>query len=143
MEAAIRILHFLIVLVMISTSSWGQSSAASKTISPQEIIVRLTDEQVQAAGIETEPIEPEAGVGEIVVPGTVSVPPQQLRIVAAPAAGLVETLLVSPDEIVNEGAPIATLKSPDLIEQERAFLHALSDDNLATEKLRRDEQLFK
>ena len=95
MEAAIRILHFLIVLVMISTSSWGQSSAASKTISPQEIIVRLTDEQVQAAGIETEPIEPEAGVGEIVVPGTVSVPPQQLRIVAAPAAGLVETLLVS------------------------------------------------
>ena len=136
-------MHFLIVLVMISTSSWGQSSAASKTISPQEIIVRLTDEQVQAAGIETEPIEPEAGVGEIVVPGTVSVPPQQLRIVAAPAAGLVETLLVSPDEIVNEGAPIATLKSPDLIEQERAFLHALSDDNLATEKLRRDEQLFK
>jgi cobalt-zinc-cadmium efflux system membrane fusion protein len=106
-------------------------------------LVVLNDDQVRAAGIETELIEPEAGVGEIVVPGAVSVPPQQLRIVAAPAAGLVETLLVSPDEMVKEGDPIATLKSSELIEQERAFLHALSDANLAVEKLRRDEQLFK
>lgn len=143
MEATIKIFYLCIVLIVTSISSWAQSPAPPKISSYQEIIVRLSDEQVRAAGIETEPIEAEAGVGEIVVPGTVSVPPQQLRIVAAPAAGLVETLLVSPDEIVKEGAPIATLKSPDLIEQERAFLHALSDDNLATEKLRRDEQLFK
>jgi RND family efflux transporter MFP subunit len=66
-----------------------------------------------------------------------------LRIVAAPAAGLVETLLVAPDEDVKEGDPIATLKSSELVEAQRAFLHALSDANLAEEKLRRDEQLFK
>jgi RND family efflux transporter MFP subunit len=108
-----------------------------------EVLVPLTDEQIRAAGVETEPIEQEAGTGELVVPGVVAVPPQQLRIVAAPAAGLVETLLVAPDEDVKEGDPIATLKSSELVEAQRAFLHALSDANLAEEKLRRDEQLFK
>ncbi len=110
---------------------------------PREIVAPLTEAQIQAAGIETQPVEPESGVGEIVVPGVVTVPPQQLRIVAAPAAGLVETLLVAPDEDVKEGDPIATLKSSELVESQRAYLHALSDANLAAEKLRRDEQLFK
>ncbi len=82
-------------------------------------------------------------MGELVVPGVVAVPPQQLLIVAAPAAGLVETLLVAIDEDVKQGAPIATLKSSELIEAQRAFLHAVSEANLAAEKLRRDEQLFK
>ena len=63
--------------------------------------------------------------------------------VAAPAAGLVETLLVSPDEEVKEGDPIATLKSSELIEAQRAFLQAAADAALANEKLRRDEQLHK
>lgn len=128
----------LIILLFLDGVAWAAAPAI-----PRDIIVPLTDEQARAAGVETEPIEPEAGVGEIVVPGVVTVPPQQLRIVAAPAAGLVETLLVAPDEDIKEGAPLATLKSSELIEQQRAFLHALSEANLAAEKLRRDEQLFK
>jgi len=98
---------------------------------------------MRVAGIETQPVESESGSGELVVPGVVAVPPQQLRIVATPAAGLVETLLVAVDEDVKQGAPIATLKSSELVEAQRAFLHAVSDANLAVEKLRRDEQLFK
>ncbi len=114
-----------------------------KTAPGHDVVLPLTEEQIRAAGVETQPVETEAGVGELVVPGVVAVPPQQLRIVAAPAAGLVETLLVSPDEDVKEGDPIATLKSSELIEDQRAFLHALSDAGLAAEKLRRDEQLFR
>ena len=98
---------------------------------------------MRAAGVETQPIEQESGSGELVVPGVVVVPPQQLRMVAAPAAGLVEMLLVAPDEEVKEGDPIARLKSSELVEAQRAFLHADADANLAIEKLRRDEQLFK
>lgn len=124
---------FLLTLVAVS--------ALAQT--PQELVVPLSDEQIRAAGVEVQPIEPETGFGELVVPGVVAVPPQQLRIVAAPAAGLVETLLVAPDEEVREGDAIATLKSSELVESQRAFLHALSDASLASEKLRRDEQLFK
>jgi membrane fusion protein, heavy metal efflux system len=138
-----RLIYSLIVLIFSNASSLANPSAQLKSSAEQEIVVTISQDQVRAAGIETEPIEPETGINEIVVPGVVTVPPQQLRIVAAPAAGLVETLLVSPDELIKEGDPIATLKSPDLVEQERAFLHALSEANLASEKLRRDEQLFK
>ncbi len=119
------------------------AAASNGQASAREILAPLTEEQIRAAGIETQPVEPEAGVGEIVVPGVVTVPPQQLRIVAAPAAGLVETLLVAPDEDVKQGDPIATLKSSELVESQRAYLHALSEAGLAAEKLRRDEQLFR
>ncbi|MBY6242394.1 efflux RND transporter periplasmic adaptor subunit [Methylosinus sp. Sm6] len=109
----------------------------------EDVAIQLSEQAIEAAGIETKPIEKSAGSDELVVPGTVSVPPQQTRMVASPAAGLVETLLVSPDEEVKEGDPIATLKSSELIESQRAFLQASADAALATEKLRRDEQLYK
>ena len=128
-------LRFLLCCALLPFAAHGEQL-------PQSLLP-LTEEQIRAAGVETQPVEPEPGIGELVVPGFVVVPPQQLRIVAAPAAGLVETLLVAPDQDVKEGDPIATLKSSDLIEAQRAFLHALSGANLAAEKLRRDEQLFK
>jgi len=127
----------------LTLSARAAQTAPAETQNLQPILVKINEDQMRVAGVETQPIEPESGMGELVVPGVVAVPPQQLRIVAAPAAGLVETLLVAIDEDVKQGAPIATLKSPELIEAQRAFLHAVSDANLATEKLRRDEQLFK
>jgi cobalt-zinc-cadmium efflux system membrane fusion protein len=117
--------------------------ATETAANPQGVVISLRDEQVRAAGIETHAIEEETETGELIVPGVVAVPPRQLRIVAAPAAGLVETLLVAPDEDVKEGAPIARLKSSELVAAQRAFLQAIGDANLAAEKLRRDEQLFK
>lgn len=116
---------------------------ATGAVAAEEVAIPLRDHDIEAAGIETKPIEKSTGTDELVVPGTVTVPPQQTRMVAAPAAGLVETLLVSPDEEVKEGDPIATLKSSELIEAQRAFLHAAADAALATEKLKRDEQLYK
>jgi RND family efflux transporter MFP subunit len=136
----IRLLGLLFVVCR-ATAAFGAQPAGQPAI--HDILAPLTEEQIRAAGIETQPVEAEAGLGELVVPGVVAVPPQQLRIVAAPAAGLVETLLVAPDEEVKEGDPIATLKSSELVEAQRAFLHALSDAGLGAEKLRRDEQLFK
>jgi membrane fusion protein, heavy metal efflux system len=116
---------------------------ASGALAAEDVSIPLTEQAIEAAGIETKPIEKSSGSDELVVPGTVTVPPQQMHMVAAPAAGLVETLLVSPDEEVKEGDAIATLKSSELIESQRAFLQAAADAALAGEKLRRDEQLYK
>ena len=77
------------------------------------------------------------------LPGTVVVPPQQLRIVAAPAAGLVESVLVAPNETVKAGQPIARLRSTDLLEAQRTYLQALSGEALARQRLARDEQMFR
>ena len=142
-----RIARFLRLLALGGLVSFGagaaQGAPAENQNAPRPILVKISEEQMRVAGVETQPVESESGMGELVVPGVVAVPPQQLRIVATPAAGLVETLLVAVDEDVKQGAPIATLKSSELVEAQRAFLHAVSDANLAAEKLRRDEQLFK
>jgi membrane fusion protein, heavy metal efflux system len=133
------------LIVLLAAHLWLASAHAESSPQPPagEVSIALSDEQIRAAGIEIGPIEREVETGELVAPGVVTVPPTQLHVVAAPAAGLVEALLVAPDEEVYAGAPIAKLKSSELVEAQRAFLHADSDAALAEEKLRRDEQLLK
>ena len=128
---------------LLTFSAPTAQGAPAETQNLQPILVKISEDQMRVAGVETQPVERESGMGELVVPGVVAVPPQQLRIVAAPAAGLIETLLVAPDEDVKGGDPIATLKSSELVEAQRMFLFSLSQDKLAQEKLRRDEQLFR
>jgi cobalt-zinc-cadmium efflux system membrane fusion protein len=110
---------------------------------PNDVLIRLDERQQRAAGIDVAQVQAEAGTTQAVLPGTVSVPPRQLRVVAAPAAGLLEAVLVAPNEPVTEGQPIARLRSSDLLEAQRLFLQALSGETLAAEKLRRDEQLHR
>jgi multidrug efflux pump subunit AcrA (membrane-fusion protein) len=76
------------------------------------------------------------------LPGTVVIPPQQLHVVAAPANGMVESMLVAADEQVQEGQPIARLRSPELVEAQRQFLAAVADEALAADRLRRAQFLF-
>ena len=112
------------------------ASAAQK-----DVPIRMDDRQLRAAGIELARVEPEAGTAQTVLPGTVVVPPQQLLVVAAPAAGLIEAVLVGPNEAVHAGQPIARLRSTDLLEAQRTYLQALAADHLAQTRLERDEQL--
>ncbi len=108
-----------------------------------DVRIAIGERQIRAAGIETARVQPEAGTTSITLPGTVAVPPQQLGIVAAPAAGLLEAMLVGPNETVQAGQPLARLRSTDLLEAQRAYLQALSAEALAREKLRRDEQMHR
>ncbi|WP_187830137.1 efflux RND transporter periplasmic adaptor subunit [Siccirubricoccus phaeus] len=108
-----------------------------------EIVIRLDERQQRAAGIDVVRAQAEAGTTQTSLPGTVSVPPRQLRVVAAPAAGLLEAVLVAPNEPVQEGQAIARLRSTELLEAQRLYLQALSAEQLAAERLRRDEQLFR
>ena len=118
-------------------------AAALASDRPGDVRLKVDERQIRAAGIETQPVIQESAVSELIVPGTVAVPPQQTRMVATPAAGLIESLMVAPDEEVRQGDPIAQLNSSGLIEAQRAFLEAEAQESLAKEKLRRDEQLFR
>lgn len=109
----------------------------------RDVPIRIEERQLRPAGIELARAEPEAGPAEIMLPGQIAVPPQQLRVIAAPAAGLIETLLVSPDERVREGQVVARLRSTELVEAQRLYLQASSSAQLAQGSLRRDEQLYR
>src|SRR3712207_2114676 len=109
----------------------------------KDVPIRIDERQMRAAGIELARVEPEAGTAQTVLPGTVIVPPQQLLVVAAPAAGLIEAVLAGPNESVHAGQPIARLRSTDLLEAQRTYLQALSAEQLAQQRLERDEQMFR
>lgn len=108
-----------------------------------DVLIRLDERQLRSGAFELGNPEPESGPAEIALPGVVAVPPQQLRVIAAPAAGLLETLTVSPDEFVRHGQVIAQLRSTELVEAQRLFLQAVTAHGLAAENLRRDEQLHR
>ncbi len=76
-------------------------------------------------------------------PAKVVVPNAQLRIVSAPQSGLLEALLVSEGETVQAGQPLAQIQSPQLLEQQSAYLEALTRLQLARADFKRDNQLHK
>jgi membrane fusion protein, heavy metal efflux system len=123
---------------MVVTASLSANGANASS----EVFLRLDERQIRAAGITSITIEQERAESELSLPGTVVIPPQQLHVVAAPANGMVESMLVAADEQVKEGQPIARLRSPELVEAQRQFLAAVADEALAADRLRRAQFLF-
>ncbi|MCC7412370.1 MAG: efflux RND transporter periplasmic adaptor subunit [Gammaproteobacteria bacterium] len=70
-------------------------------------------------------------------PGMVVVPNERLRVVSAPQAGLVESLLVAEGDRITIGQPLARLQSPSLIAVQRELLDARNLEALAREELNR------
>jgi membrane fusion protein, heavy metal efflux system len=125
-----------------STSAEAQNFPRSEDISSAnwrgvEIAIPMDDHGMKAAGISTIHVVPDDGKTELTFPGTVTIPQHQLRIVAAPAGGLVEKMLVAPDEPVTAGQAVAQVRSPDMVEAQRQYLSAISDETLAGDKLHR------
>jgi RND family efflux transporter MFP subunit len=101
----------------------------------------MNDQSMKAAGIATTQIAPDRGNADLTFPGSVSIPQHQMRIVSAPSGGLIETMLVSPDETVTEGQPVAQISSPDLVEAQKNYLAAVAEDALASDRLHRAQVL--
>jgi membrane fusion protein, heavy metal efflux system len=130
-----------VLLAVVAIAAPGIAKAADPAVS--DVLIRMDERRIRAAGIDVARVQAEAGTSQAMLPGTVAVPPQQLRIVAAPAAGLVEAILVAPNEPVHAGQPIARLRSTDLLEAQRTYLQALSGEELARQRLTRDEQMYR
>ncbi|MFD2183029.1 efflux RND transporter periplasmic adaptor subunit [Rhodoplanes azumiensis] len=125
-----------------ASAAAAPEAAAAAARDREGIALPLDEREIRTAGIGTTAIMQETGNLDLSLPGTVAIPPQQLRVVAAPAGGLVETVLVAADETVTAGQPIVKLRSPDLVEAQRQYLAALSDDALASDRLRRTRLLW-
>ena len=104
--------------------------------------IRLSSAQTKAMGVVTAPLASSAATAGKGLPARVAIPNHQLHIVAAPLAGLVETLSVAPNQAVKKGQVLARLQSPGLVEIQRGFLQAATQAQLARDSLSRDEKLF-
>jgi len=98
--------------------------------------------QLKALGIEVAPAGEAGAVRGGTLPARVLVPNEQMRVVAAPVAGMVEMLAVAPGSVVKRGQVLARLASPQALELQRDALQAGSQAALLQQNLKRDEQLF-
>lgn len=106
----------------------------------QPILLQAT--QVKALGIETMRVGQADAARSGTLPARVLVPNEQLRIVAAPVAGMIEMLAVAPGSSVRKGQVVAHLASPQALELQRDALQSGSQSALLQQNLNRDEQLF-
>lgn len=100
--------------------------------------------QAKAAGVVTQvlALTQPAAPGDLLLQGTVVLPPQAAYLVSAPLAGVVQEVLVSAGQGVRAGQPVARLLSPQLLEWQREMMQAETQAQLAASKLQRDEKLF-
>lgn len=104
--------------------------------------LRLQAAQMRALGIETALVGQAGQLRQGVYPASVLVPNEQMRVVAAPVAGMLEMLAVAPGASVKKGQVLARLASPQALELQRDALQAGSQSALLRQNLKRDEQLF-
>jgi len=102
----------------------------------------LQPAQIKALGVETALAGEAGGARRGTLPAMVRIPNEQLRIVSAPVAGMIEQLLVAPGDSVRRGQVIARLSSPQALELQRDALQAGAQATLVQQNLKRDEQLF-
>lgn len=98
--------------------------------------------QVKALGIESMLVGQAGAIRTGTLPARVLVPNEQMRVVAAPVAGMVEMLAVAPGSPVKKGQVVARLASPQALELQRDAMQAGSQSALLQQNLKRDEQLF-
>ena len=95
------------------------------------------------SGVSTVVVQPRgAGMGGVILQGTVVLPAQQSDMISTPVAGVVQAVLVAPMETVRAGQPVARIMSPQLVEWQREWLLADTQAKLAQGKAQRDEQMF-
>lgn len=105
--------------------------------------IKLTAAQAQAMGVETALLGSAGAMAGKGLPARVAIPNNQLQIVSAPVAGLIESIAATPGQAVKKGQALARLQSPGLVEIQRSFLQTAIQAQLARETLNRDEKLFK
>lgn len=137
-----RVRWALVALTAAAASGHAQASLPDLQANKAEIILAVDDMAQRAAGIGTGTPEPETQGQDLRFPGTVVVPPHQASVVASPAAGMMDMILIAQDEQVKAGQKIARMRSPQVIEAQHQLIAALTDERLAADKLRRTQSLF-
>ena len=105
--------------------------------------VPVTSAQAQALGIQSQRVGAGGKAAATGLPATVSIPNSQVRVIAAPLAGIVESLETAPGLNVSKGQVLVRLSSPQALELQRDRIQADAQAALARQSLQRDEQLFR
>jgi RND family efflux transporter MFP subunit len=121
--------YFLFTLATLPALSWA---AETLPVSP---------EQHTALGIESAPATSSANNLGLEATAKVVLPPASVRVVAAPANGLITALLYQAGERVERGQKLVSLSSPALVDAQRQYVQADLKHRLASGNASRDQRL--
>jgi RND family efflux transporter MFP subunit len=103
--------------------------------------ITVSDKQMQALGIQTQPLQARSPAAHARFPGEIIVAPGKEHVISSPFAGVVSQLLVQQNQAVKAGAPLIRLAGQELGEQQLKLLQAASRFELARQAMQRDQQL--
>ncbi len=103
----------------------------------------LTAPQLQQMQLQWAPLQAATDSVSVSYPAEVQLPPAQTRVVTAPQAGLITQLMVSVGDRVKQGQVLGQLSSPNLVALQSQYLQSLTQAQLHSEALKRDQALFK
>ena len=104
--------------------------------------ITVSQKQMQALGVRTQPLQAEAPAVRARFPAEVVVAPGKEQVISSPLAGVVLQLLVQQHQTVKAGAPLIRLTGQELGEQQLQLLQAASRFQLAHLAMQRDQELF-
>jgi RND family efflux transporter MFP subunit len=143
-HSAVRPLPFLpraltasLLVILLSSFPYDAAQAGDANF------IALSATQSQALGIATRKAGSNGNPAASGLPATVSIPNNQVRVIAAPLAGVVESLETAPGLTVKKGQLLARIASPQALELQRDRIQADAQASLARQSLNRDEQLFR
>lgn len=116
-------------------------SASFSSLAADRVPLVVSTQQRAALGVVFAPIE-QVGALRLTAQASVTTPPQSQAVIAAPVAGRVEQVRVSPGSAVRRGDALATVSSGQLAELRRGLHEASSQAGLAQDSLRRDTALY-
>lgn len=102
----------------------------------------VSDQQMQALGIQVAPLRAEAAPVIALLPAQVVVPPNREQIISAPVAGLATQLFVQQNQVVKQGAPLLRIVSAELGQLQLQVMQSSTRAALARQAAQRERALF-
>ena len=123
------------------TFAWATLMALATTPARAADEFAVTTAQMQALGVKTHKLGPPGPIEGPAYPARVVLPPKQEFVVSAPLSGVVDQLLVAPNDVVKAGQPLLRLVSPELGDLQLRLLDAASKGKLTQQTLQRERML--
>ncbi len=101
----------------------------------------ITAAQMQALGVKTQKLVAPGPIEGPTYPARVVLPPKQEYVLSAPLAGVVDQLLVAPNDAVTAGQPLLRLASPELGDLQLRLMEAATKGKLTQQTLQRERML--
>ena len=101
----------------------------------------VTAAQMQSLGVKIQKLAAPGPIEGPAYPARVVLPPRQEYVLSAPLPGVVDQLLVAPNDVVQAGQPLLRLVSPELGDLQLRLMEAGTKGKLTQQTLQRERML--